>query len=203
MITPFDIEKKEFSKGVRGYSVEEVDEFLDQIIVDMEKVIKENLRLKAEIAALEQENEKYKGSEGEVLQVLEQAKGLMQDISVSAEKRAEVILKNAELDAELTVREARARAERLKDENESLEKRYVAFRNRYKKYLEDELERFDSLDDGLFPFDDQRLEELVKEPVNRSVLTEEEPNFFLAEEQQREDDERKTLILHPRKGSED
>ena len=203
MITPFDIEKKEFSKGVRGYSVEEVDEFLDQIIVDMEKVIKENLRLKAEIAALEQENEKYKGSEGEVLQVLEQAKGLMQDISVSAEKRAEVILKNAELDAELTVREARARAERLKDENESLEKRYVAFRNRYKKYLEDELERFDSLDDGLFPFDDQRLEELVNEPVNRSVLTEEEPNFFLAEEQQREDDERKTLILHPRKGSED
>ena len=203
MITPFDIEKKEFSKGVRGYSVEEVDEFLDQIIVDMEKVIKENLRLKAEIAALEQENEKYKGSEGEVLQVLEQAKGLMQDISVSAEKRAEVILKNAELDAELTVREARARAERLKDENESLEKRYVAFRNRYKKYLEDELERFESLDDDLFPFDDQRLEELVNEPVNRSVLTEEEPNFFLAEEQQREDDERKTLILHPKKGSED
>ena len=46
-------------------------------------------------------------------------------------------------------------------------------------------------------------EELVNEPVNRSVLTEEEPNFFLAEEQQREDDERKTLILHPRKGSED
>ena len=203
MITPFDIEKKEFSKGVRGYSVEEVDEFLDQIIVDMEKVIKENLRLKAEIAALEQENEKYKGSEGEVLQVLEQAKGLMQDISVSAEKRAEVILKNAELDAELTVREARARAERLKDENESLEKRYVAFRNRYKKYLEDELERFESLDDDLFPFDDQRLEELVNEPVNRSVLTEEEPNFFLAEEQQREDDERKTLVLHPKKGSED
>ena len=44
MITPFDIEKKEFSKGVRGYSIEEVDEFLDQIIVDLEKVIKENLQ---------------------------------------------------------------------------------------------------------------------------------------------------------------
>ena len=40
MITPFDIEKKEFSKGVRGYNIEEVDEFLDQIIVDLEKLMK-------------------------------------------------------------------------------------------------------------------------------------------------------------------
>ena len=199
MITPFDIEKKEFSKGVRGYSVEEVDEFLDQIIVDLEKVIKENLRLKAEIAALEQENEKYKGSEGEVLQVLEQAKGLMGDISASAEKRAEVILKNAELDAELTVREARARAERLKEENEDLEKRYVAFRNRYKKYLEEELDRFNDMDDNLFPrFDDERLEELVNEPVNRSVLTEDPAGIFISSEKEKkpaEGDAKKTMVI--------
>ena len=87
MITPFDIEKKEFSKGVRGYNIEEVDEFLDQIIVDLEKLMKENLRLKTEVATLEQENEKYKGSEGEVVKVLEQARSLMGDISASADEK--------------------------------------------------------------------------------------------------------------------
>lgn len=170
MITPFDIEKKEFSKGVRGYNIEEVDEFLDQIIVDLEKLMKENLRLKTTIATLEQENEKYKGSEGEVVKVLEQARSLMGDISASAEKRAEVLMKNAELDAELTVREARDRAERLKEENKTLQKRYIMFRDRYKRYLEEELDRFNTMDDDLFPmFDEGRLEELVNAPLGAAA----------------------------------
>ena len=41
MITPADIENKEFSRGVRGYKEDEVDEFLDLIILDMEKLLKE------------------------------------------------------------------------------------------------------------------------------------------------------------------
>ena len=35
MITPADIEYKQFSKAVRGYNEDEVDSFLDLIIVDM------------------------------------------------------------------------------------------------------------------------------------------------------------------------
>ena len=38
MITPLDIENKKFSKQVmNGYSVEEVDDFLDDLTVDYEK----------------------------------------------------------------------------------------------------------------------------------------------------------------------
>ena len=40
MITPADLENKEFSRGVRGYREDEVDEFLDLIILDMEKLLK-------------------------------------------------------------------------------------------------------------------------------------------------------------------
>ena len=111
---------------------------------------------------METELEKYKGAEGEVIKVLEQAKQLMGDISVSAEKRAEILLRNAELDAELTVREARDRAERLVDENKTLEKRYGEFRNKYKKMLEDKLARFENLDEDLYPhFNDNKLEDLI------------------------------------------
>ena len=49
MITPADIEYKEFTKAVRGYKEEEVDAFLDMIIVDMEKLIRENRKLKEEL----------------------------------------------------------------------------------------------------------------------------------------------------------
>lgn len=36
MITPADIQNKEFTKGFRGYDEEEVDMFLDLITLDLE-----------------------------------------------------------------------------------------------------------------------------------------------------------------------
>lgn len=41
MITPLDIENKKFGKQMmNGYSVEEVDDFLDDLTVDYSKIIK-------------------------------------------------------------------------------------------------------------------------------------------------------------------
>lgn len=150
MITPLDIQNKQFSKVVRGYKEEEVDEFLDLITVDLEKVITENASLKAQLDKLSMDINKYKGSEGAVLETLEAAKALMGDISASAEKRAEILLKNAELDAELIQREARESVERLTDESAQLKNRFNEFRGKYKSLLEAELERFDTLSSELF-----------------------------------------------------
>jgi cell division initiation protein len=151
MITPAEIQEKDFPKGVRGYKEEEVDKFLDLITLDFEKLIKENVRLKAEIAALELEQSKNKGSESSVIETLQAAKALMNDISVSAEKRAEILLKNAEMDAELIVREAREAAVRIETEHKSLKQSYTSFRDRYQQLLETELSRVESLTSGLFP----------------------------------------------------
>ena len=52
MITPADIENKDFSRVKKGYSPEEVDDFLDLIILDMEKLIRENRQLKEELGNL-------------------------------------------------------------------------------------------------------------------------------------------------------
>ena len=56
MITPLDIENKKFSKQiVNGYSVDEVDDFLDDLTVDYEKLYKEKSEDKAKIEKLEQD----------------------------------------------------------------------------------------------------------------------------------------------------
>ena len=151
MITPAEIQEKDFPKGVRGYKEEEVDKFLDIITLDFEKLIKENVRLKAEIAALELNQSKSKGTESSVIETLQAAKALMNDISVSAEKRAEILLKNAEMDAELIVREAREAAIRIDAEHKSLKKNFNSFRDRYQQLLETELAKIESLTSGLFP----------------------------------------------------
>ena len=124
MITPIDIQEKKFSKVVRGYKEDAVDEFLDQITIDYEVLIAENEKLTNEVERLKEDLHRYSGTENTVLETLEAAKTLMGDISASAERRAEILLKNAELDAELVLREAREAVERLTDENESLNNRF-------------------------------------------------------------------------------
>jgi cell division initiation protein len=151
MITPLDIQNKEFTKGVRGYKEEEVDSFLDLITLDFEKLMQDNRRLKDSIGVLTGEVERYRGSESAVLETLEAAKALMGDISASAEKRAEILLRNAEMDAERIQREARESVERLTEESVNLRNRLNMFRSKFRNLLEMELERFNTLSAELFP----------------------------------------------------
>lgn len=73
MITPQDIQEKEFSKSVRGYKEDDVNEFLDMVTVDFEKLIYENAKLQEELARARQEIDELKGDQGSVAKVMEQA----------------------------------------------------------------------------------------------------------------------------------
>lgn len=151
MIRPIDIQEKEFTRAVRGYKEEEVNEFLDEITIDMERLIDELRQTKEENSRLVEEIERHRSSQGTVLETLEAAKALMADISVSAEKRADILLKNAELDAQLIQKEARETADKIAEESEAMKARFVDFRTRYKRLLQSELERFESLSGEIFP----------------------------------------------------
>ena len=143
MITPADIENKEFSRAKKGYNEEEVDEFLDLIIVDMEKLIRENRQLKEELSKAHGQVDKHISTETSVYETLESARSLMNDIAASAERRAEILLKNAELEASLITREAKESIARYTEEGSRLRDRVEMLRERYKKMLEAELERLD------------------------------------------------------------
>lgn len=151
MIRPIDIQEKEFTRGVRGYKEEEVNEFLDEITLDLERLLEELRATREENSRLVAELERYRGSEGTVLETLEAAKSLMADISSSAEKRADILLKNAELDAQLMTKEAREMADRITEESAAIKTRFINFRSRYKQLLESELQRFESISGEMFP----------------------------------------------------
>lgn len=150
MITPADIENKEFSRGVRGYKEDEVDEFLDLIILDMEKLLKENRQLKKELEKTQGQVDRHVTTESSVYETLEAAKSLMNDIAASAERRAQVLLKDAELEAALITREAKESIGRLTEEGNRLRRSVEHIREKYKQMLELELERVDLIGNDLF-----------------------------------------------------
>ena len=154
MITPLDIQNKEFSKAVRGYNQEEVDVFLDEIMADYNTLLETNAELTRQLDEAKSKLEGYKDTEGAVLKTLEAAKALMNDISASAEKRASILVKNAELDADLKQRQARDNVERLKEEEARLNARVTSMKAKFRSFLESELERFDSLSEDIFGIPD-------------------------------------------------
>ncbi len=172
MITPLDIETKDFAKSMRGYNPDEVDDFLDRIIVDMEALLKEResmmnereiLRqrvedLEKEVNELNSEIGEHKKTEESVMNTLDSAKVLMQDISVSAEKRADIIIRNAKLDAELIMKDAKEAIQHMGEECSELRAKSKAFRKRYRDMLEEELQRMDETEIDLFSDFDQNFD---------------------------------------------
>lgn len=53
-LTPLDIHNKEFSRRLRGYDEDEVNEFLDQVIKDYESVIRENKELQNQLLSIQE-----------------------------------------------------------------------------------------------------------------------------------------------------
>ena len=102
MLTPLDIHNQEFKRRLRGYDVDEVDEFLDEIIRDFEYLYKENLELKETIQKRDEEVNRY--------QELEQT---LQETLVLAQQTGEEIKQNAKKEAELIIWEAQKRAEQI------------------------------------------------------------------------------------------
>ena len=57
MLTPLDIENKRFTKTIKGYNVDEVDDFLDQVTIEYERLYKENSEYKGKFDQLNKELE--------------------------------------------------------------------------------------------------------------------------------------------------
>lgn len=147
MIMPIDIDKKEFSRDKRGYNSREVDEFLDIIVADYEKILNDNRSMAHKIKALEKQLEEAQKDDNAMLDTLETAKKLMADISASAERRAELMMRDAELEAENMLLDAKVSVRQLNDEHAILSNKVQRFRANFKKMLEAELA---SLNDDVY-----------------------------------------------------
>ena len=150
MIMPIDIDKKEFSRDKRGYyNSREVDEFLDIIVADYEKILNDNRSMAHKIKALEKQLEESQKDDNAMLETLETAKKLMADISASAERRAELMMRDAELEAENMLLDAKVTVRQLSDEHIVLSNKVKRLRSNFRKMLEAEIARLDEDEFGV------------------------------------------------------
>ena len=165
MIMPIDIDKKEFSRDKRGYNSREVDEFLDIIVADYEKVLNDNRSMAHKIKALEKQLAETQKDDNAMLETLETAKKLMADISASAERRAELMMRDAELEAENMLLDARVSVRQLNEEHNALSSKIRRLRSNFRKMLEAELADLDRDDFSILDDLNELAEEGEAAPV--------------------------------------
>ncbi len=156
MITPLDIQNKEFKKVMRGYKESEVDEFLDTVIVDYEKLYKENIELKDKIAMLNEQIDRYSNLEKTLNNTLIVAQNTAEEVGANAQKKAELIINEAEARALKMIEDANSEVYKIKKEYEETKKQLHIFKTRFKTLLEAQLEVIaDKIDDADASFEQE------------------------------------------------
>lgn len=140
MITPMDIRNKEFKKGLRGYKESEVDEFLDKVVADYERIYRENAELKERAAIDKERIESYNSMEKSLQNTLLVAQTTAEDIVSNARKKSEMIIKEAEEQARKIIEDANNSVVKVNKDFEELKKEVQVFKTRFKTLLESELE---------------------------------------------------------------
>lgn len=140
MLTPLDIENKKFPTKLRGYDDAEVDEFLDQITIDYERLYKENAELRALVEENKKELEHYRNVEKTLQNTLVMAQTTAEDIKMTAQSRAEQIIRDAQSEARKATEEITKQEFDIRRRTEELKRQFNVYKAKMEALLISQLE---------------------------------------------------------------
>ena len=196
-LTPMDINNKEFKRGLRGYNPEEVDEFLDEVIENYEQLYKDNSKLKEKVTLANEQIEHYKKIETTIQNTLLLAQNAADQAKTSAEKEADMVIKNANETAQRILDKAHNDVLELNDEYEKMKQEFIKFRAKFRNFMNTQLQTFDDLEkDVLKNYNVLSSEEQIKneeiqkeEDINNEVRIELEKAEVVKEQEEEEKEE--------------
>ena len=151
------------SKTFKNYTPEQVDQFLDQIIKQVERMIVDNKSKNREIALRDKKIEElskivantshmqeklaqYERMEGTLNRAIMMAQKTSDQIKSTAHRESEIILNDAKMNASRIVNESLLKAERTEMEAEMLKRNITVFKRKLRGLIEAQLEMVDDIE---------------------------------------------------------
>jgi cell division initiation protein len=126
-VTPLDIRQKQFRVRMRGLDPKEVEAFLELAAAEFEEVIRENIALKDDLKRKVARLDEFHEREKTLQETMVTAQKVTGDIKDAAKRQAEVVISEAELQAEKIVQGAHSRLVQVLDEISELKRQRVQF----------------------------------------------------------------------------
>lgn len=143
VMTPLELDNRDFKRAVRGYSEEEVEYYISVVRADYETLYTENQELKIRLDDYELNIGKYRALEHTLNNTLIVAQQTAEELKRNAEKAAELILEEAKLKAQQRIHEAEVEIRKLSLQREDLLKRIIELKVRLRVFLRAQLELLD------------------------------------------------------------
>ena len=115
-LTPLDIQQQRFKTRFRGFDIQEVDSFLDQMADAFESLLKQNENLSEEFRRLQLEIQGFKNREDAFKRALLNSQRVIEQMKENAQKSAELIVAEAEVKAEKILNKAHNRLAQLHED---------------------------------------------------------------------------------------
>jgi len=147
-LTPLDIQQKQFAPRMRGLDPAEVRQFLDVCADELEELIRETIELKEEVRARDSQLSEVRDRERALQEALVSAQRLAHEMKEQARKEAEIVLAEAELQAERIVQDAHARRTTLIDELGELKRQKVSFESEVRAVLDRHLRLLEAFEES-------------------------------------------------------
>ena len=140
MLTPLDIHNQDFKRSFRGYNEEDVDVFLDKVIKDYEQLYRENIEIKENLERLNSKLQHFQHMESTLHNTLIIAQETAEEVKLNAKKTTELMIKEAEIQAQRLLDEAANKVRRMNSDYEALQKQDQIYRMRVRNLIQAQLE---------------------------------------------------------------
>ncbi|WP_054949970.1 DivIVA domain-containing protein [Numidum massiliense] len=163
-LTPMDINNKEFNRKLRGYSEEEVNEFLGQISKEYELLLKENKKLERENKDAKEKLSRFSNIEESLSKSILVAQETAEEVKSNARKESQLLVKEAEKNADRIINEALTKVRKVYMEMDDLKRRAAIYRSRLRSLVEAQLDMLEKSDWDALKEIEEEIEQ-VKEEV--------------------------------------
>ena len=161
---------EKFSRVLRGYDPEEVNDFLDKVIAKVEAMVKEldekdkkineliklnqdDKKLISDLKKLEQENlnltskiAQFERMEDNLKKAILMAEKTSEQIKLTAYQERDIIISDAKKNANRIVNEALLKAETIEKESDMLRRNMIVFKRRLKDALSTQVELIEDIE---------------------------------------------------------
>jgi cell division initiation protein len=135
-LTPLDIHHKEFRHSLRGYDVDEVDKFLDDVADEFERLFKENIDLSERLEAANITVRQFQDQEQTIRNTMVAAQRSAEDIIAKSREESATVLRDAEVRAKEIIHNALTQKQKVAAELLRIKQAEEDFRGRFKAMLE-------------------------------------------------------------------
>lgn len=138
---------EKFTITEKGYSVKEVNNFIDNVITQTESMLEKLKKQQRDVIILHKQIESYQKLENELKSALVRAEHSKDDIIKQAQLEKDTIIEDAKKNASRIVNDALLRAEKVELRTETLERNMKIFKKKLKLVVEQQLAVIDEIEE--------------------------------------------------------